>query len=208
MIVNGQVVNTAAQQNGDNTYPLLAVGRNGDLIVSELHGKRYAKAVRGNLFWATVGGTSGTALDPPGGTAGQAVLYNPAGSGVYMEVEKIRLTGASTETVVVSGIGVEGSVQKPSSVTAAAISAFPLGSSAATGGNRCTVYSAATIVAMTYIGGLGLTFTATTSPPGVCEVDLDGTMVLSPGMALNIVSTIDQATAIVGLDVIWSEHPV
>lgn len=204
------VQNPVQNQIQDTSLAPLAVGRHNDMLMSQVHGRRYVKSARSNLFWGT-SGTAGASLLAPGGTTAGFVLYNPAGSGVLVEVEQFRVVGASTETVVVAGLALEGSVQVPSgTLTGATVSQMPLGAGnvgavTASSAAQARVYKAATIAAMTYIGGLGLTFTATTSPMPVGLVDFDGTLVLNPGMAINVVSTISQVAAITACDWLWSE---
>ncbi len=193
-------------QNRDSSLVTAISGRHGELTVAELHGKRFVKSARGNLFWGT-SGVAGASLLAPGGTTGGFILYNPASSGINVEVEKFRVCGASTETTVVAGLAVEGSLQAPTgTLTGATIAGMPLGGNART--NLAKVYKAATITAMTFLGGLGLTIIATTSPPLTSFIDFDGCLVLAPGYAINFCSTITQSSAIMVCDVLWSEWNV
>jgi hypothetical protein len=208
------VQNVNLNQISDTSPTILAALRHGEQAVSEIHGKRYAKASRGNMFWGT-SGTAGATLIAPGQTTGSFILYNPVASGVLIEVEQFRISGASTETSVVAGLLLEGSVQVPSgTLTGATVSSLPLGgligpgnigvvtaSSAAKG----RVYKAATIAAATFIGGLGVTIQATTSPVPLGTVDFDGSLVLAPGMMINVVSAITQSPQIAVCDWVWSE---
>ena len=202
--------NCNLNQNSDTAPVILAAGRHGEQMVSELHGKRYHKASRGNLFWGT-SGTAGASLIAPGQTTGSFILLNPATSTKYIEVEQLRVSGASTETVVVSGLLLEGSVQTPTgTLTGATVSALPLGignlgATTATATPQGKVYKGATITAMTFIGGLGVTLQATTSPVPLGTVDFDGTLVLAPGMCINVCSAITQGATIMVCDWIWSE---
>lgn len=208
------VANPNLAQNADTTALILTAGRHGEQLVSEIHGKRYVKSSRGNLYWGT-SGTAGASLIAPGQTTGSFILFNPVGSGVLVEVEQFRVVGASTETVVVAGLALEGSVQTPTgTLTGATVSSLPLGGLIGAGNlgvvtasaaAKARVYKAATIAAATFIGGLGMTFQATTSPVPLGLIDFDGTLVLAPGMMINVVSTITQGATIAVCDWIWSE---
>lgn len=207
----GQSGNFNNVRYSDNLQVPPSLAQHGDMLVSELHGKRYHKGSRGNLFWGT-SGTAGASLLAPGGTTAGFVLFNPPTSGKLIEVEKFRISGASVETDVISGIVLEGGVQTPSgTLTGASISAMPLGGGAlgvagnVKAGNQGQVYKAATITAATFLGGLGLTIQATTSPVPVGEVDFDGTLILSPGMMINFCSSITQGANLLVTDVFWSE---
>lgn len=209
----GVVQNVNANQVNDVTPLAFAFGRHNDALMSTVHGDRYQKASRGNMFWGT-SGTSGASLIAPGQTTGSFILFNPANSGVLVEVEKFSIVGASTETAVIAGLALEGSVQTPTgTLTGATVSQMPLGSgnvgsTTAASAAKARVYEKATITAMTFLGGLGLTITATTSPMPVGIVDFDGSLVLYPGMCINVVSTITQSTDIAVCDWFWSEWPI
>ncbi len=204
------VTNPVAQQNSDGTSLVLGAGRHGEQLVSEIHGKRYVKSARANLFWGT-SGTAGSKFIAPGQTTGSFMLYNPAASNVLVEVEQFRVAGASTETDVIAGLALEGSVQVPSgTLTGCTVSTMPLGAGnvgalTASSSAKARVYGVATIVAMTYLGNLGITIQATTSPVANGIVDFDGTLVLYPGMCINVVSTITQSSDIIVADWLWSE---
>lgn len=199
----GQVRNPVSEQNGDGNVSPMLLGRHGEQLISHLHGRRYSKAARSNLFWGS-SGVAGASLLAPGGTTGSFVLFNPPTSGVLLEVEKLLLSGASTETCVISGIAMEGTVQTPTgTLTGTTTTGMPLGNSRATALGK--VYKACTISAMTFIGGVGRTIIATSSPGNPMEVDFDGTLVLAPGFALNFVSAITQSANIVLADILWSE---
>lgn len=207
----GQSGNFNATRYPDNSQQPPSVAQHGDLLVGSLHSKRYHKASRGNLFWGT-SGVAGASLLAPGGTTGSFVLFNPPTSGKLIEVEQFRISGASTETDVVAGLALEGSVQTPSgTLTGAAIASMPLGGGAlgnvgnTKGLNQGQLYKACTIAAMTFLGSIGLTIQVTSSPMPVGLIDFDGSLVLYPGMAINFVSTITQGATFAVCDVLWSE---
>lgn len=206
------VQNPNNNQVPDTSVAPMAVGRQGDLVVSEFHGRLYNKGIRGNVFWGT-SGVAGAAPLAPGGTTAGFVLLNPATSQKYLEVEQLRIAGGSTETVVVAGFALEGSVQTPTgTLTGATTSSLPLGTGGLIGATQATstangkVYLAATIVAMTFLGNLGLTIQATTSPPTPAIVDFNGSLILAPGMCINLVTTITNTGKVIVCDWIWSEH--
>ena len=207
----GTTQNPSTTANPDGTQASPNFGRHQDLLTSRIHGVNYVAAARGNLYWGT-SGTAGAKILAPGGTTAGFVLYNPAGSGKLISVEQFRMAGGSTETSVIAGLALEGSVQAPSgTLTGASISGFPLGAvglgvAGNTGIGAGRVYLAATIVAMTFLGSLGQTITATTSPPSTVFVNFDGALVLQPGMAVNVVSTITEGgTDFQVCDWVWSE---
>lgn len=93
--VVGQGVGSA-----DGTSPQLRSGRLGDLIASQLHGRYYEQASRGNLFSAMVAATTGTiAAGNINGAAAAAstqfALWNPLGSGVNLALLKVIVAAIS-----------------------------------------------------------------------------------------------------------------
>lgn len=216
--VGAQIVSTVTQnpvlnQNQDVGVAPLASGRHGELLTSDVHGRMYSASARSNLFWGS-SGTSGSKFIAPGQTTGSFILYNPATSLVNVEVHKFSVAGASTETDVIAGLALEGSVQAPSgTLTGCTVSQMPLGAGnigvvTASSAAKARVYGVATIVAMTYIGSLGITIQATTSPVANGMVDFNGSLVLAPGMSINVVSSITQSSDIILADWFWSEWPI
>src|ERR1700722_1867735 len=106
------VKNPVLNQDQDTAQVNLGTGRHSDLMVSKIHGKRYIKSARSNLFWGT-SGVAGSKFIAPGQTTGSFMLFNPVNSGILVEVEQFRIAGASTETDVIAGLALEGSVQTP-----------------------------------------------------------------------------------------------
>lgn len=203
MNFTGLVTNPAASQDSDGSAVTFGMGRHKDVLVAEIHGKRYYKALRGNLFTASFGGAVGVSVIAAGQTSAVACLANPATSGILMELEQIRITGATVQTDVIAGLALEGSVQTPSATTTATINGFPLG--AVKGSNLGKAFQAATITAMTYLCGLGLNIQATTGPGNPMLFDADGMILLAPGFAMNLISTITQGANKLCVDMVWSE---
>ncbi len=201
--------NPSASANPDNQVANVMGGRHGDMLISRIHGEGFIGRARGIGFVGSSGAAGIAALAAPAGTggAGSFVLFNPPGSGVLLELERIHLTApTSTQTQIVAGFGLEGSLQTPSgTLTQATVSTFPLG---AGGTAKAKVYAAATISAMTWICGLGITTIATTSVGQIGQVDFGGKMVLAPGFSVNVCSTLVQTAEHIIVDYFWSEWPV
>lgn len=202
------VQNPALNQLGDTSPTVLAAGRHGEQLVSEIHGKRYVSASRNNLWWGSTGNT-GVSIIAPGGTTGGAVLYNSDNT-KYLEVHFIRVTTASVATAVIAGFGLEASKQTPTgTLTGTVHTQMPLGATigvaAASSLSVGKMYGACTITAMTYLGGLGMSVIATTSAGSIAQVDLDGSLIVGPGVSINLVSSITQSTNKLIVDYVWSE---
>lgn len=87
------------QRNNDDMLNLPRLGNQGELIVSNFSGQFYEQTMRGNGFiYATTTAVSVVAL----GTAGAPNLWNPAGSGKLLVLEKIIFAAAAVGTPVAS----------------------------------------------------------------------------------------------------------
>lgn len=80
----------------DGAYGEIRLGRLGDIIMTELHGKFYEQAYRGNLFSGGMGLTSINAATFTSGTLGATAtpiwgIWNPTGSGVNAVVDQVNL---------------------------------------------------------------------------------------------------------------------
>lgn len=205
----GLVSNPAQAQNQDNNPSPMLIGRHGDLLVSRIHTESYVSRARGNGFSVSSGAAGVAAFAAPAGTTGSWVLYNPVGSGVLIDIEEIAFTNpTSTQTQIIAGMAVEGSLQTPTgTLTKATPNSFPLG--AARGSPQLITYSAGpTIVAMTYLMGLGLNITSTAGFSSPAVRSLSGKLLFAPGYCINIVSTLVQTSEHLGVDVFWSEWPI
>ena len=75
----------------DGATPPQLGGRQGDAIVSELHGKYYTQASRGNVFYAS-NAAAGEAFSIYSGTAyAGLLLWNPPGSGKNLSMIRVNL---------------------------------------------------------------------------------------------------------------------
>src|ERR1700730_7015850 len=72
----------------DTAQPIQLAGKAGEGIVSELHGKYYTKAYRGNVF---IYATAPAGVAPPAynATAQTFGIWNPAGSGKNISIIKL-----------------------------------------------------------------------------------------------------------------------
>lgn len=75
-------VTVGVQSNADGTQPSLRGGRQGDLIVSHLHGRSYEQVSRGNVFslgvtWTT-GVAAGNITAAAAAASTQLALWNPS----------------------------------------------------------------------------------------------------------------------------------
>ena len=214
---NSNALAIGSQTKGDGTYGFLRGGKQGQLIVSDLHGRYYEQCSRGNVYLGRSAST-GIAIILPATGGGHPTLWNPSGSGVNLSIIRLELT-------YVSGTSAPGALEWAYTANA--------GSSAATGGP----IASATLVASTnqLVGsgnvGAGLwsptTNTFTAAPvffrgigyglkSGTAAavtngeqivIPYDGDLVLAPNSALSLCNQTTTTTSLWQVGVVWEEVP-
>lgn len=164
-----------AQQVGDGSQPILRVGNQGDQIVSQLHGRFFEQAKRGNLFvlanQAAVSNTAGLATTFTG-----LAVANPSGSGknlvlLHAGVGQVA-AGAAAAVGIMTGSGAAAGSLTPRNCLVGG------GASVANGTNSATI---ATPVLERVFGTIGsLATTGYGLQPGL-QYQADGSLVVPPG---------------------------
>lgn len=113
MLVQGQV----GQINGqDGAQPNARMGRTGELIFTEGHGRYYEQASRGAVFTlsltaTTTGISAGNIVGAAAAASTQFALWNPVGSGYNLSIQKVvvgLISGTPVGGPVFHGIFVNG----------------------------------------------------------------------------------------------------
>jgi hypothetical protein len=203
----GRTSNPAATQNSDTSVSELSLGRHGQLHVAGVHGDFFAPAARGVVFSANANDATGRTILAAGGTTSGFMFYNPVGSTVNMEVLEI-VCLPLTATDVVGDIGIEYGAPPTTVSNAATVRGHLIGGANQTAQGKASYGS--TIVAMTFLKWLGI-FVQTTA--GVLQGSSgiyrpNGSLVIAPGGAVNIVSSTTQSTNLWAQGVTWAEYPV
>ena len=193
-------------------------GRQGDTIVSQLHGKYTEAMTRGKVWMATVG-VAGIALITTATGGGHPTIWNPLGSGVI-------LSFISLSYNMLSGTCAPGAVGWYVTTST--------GAGAATGAPIVTFTEVAPINALVGFGGTSAakwspaTNTFTAAPAFYCAADLststyvvtavtppvsniiyyDGALGLYPGTALSLCATMATTTAKFVPRLVWEEIPL
>ena len=188
-------------RGSDGVDTPLRLGRDSELIVTELHGKYYEQSLRGNLFHATID-TAGVALAVAGTTAGIA-LANPAGSGKLLSLVRIALALISGTYVV--GAIMHGVNSNPvaAPVTGTAITPIPglIGSNFQPVGKP---FKTATLpVAQTALRPFALK--NATPPFSIITEDVDGQIILSQGATWSLFVVGADTTPLEIASVTWEE---
>ncbi len=186
---------------GDNSTSRGRLGRSGDLIVSQLHGRFYEQVRAGNVFHAA--SQAATAVSVALSTTYTGIgLYNPVGSGKVL-VPLLVKYGITVGQVAISSIGLIGCFATTGAVTTAttalSVQSAQIGN---TGRSVAIPYAAATIVTPTWVATLLDGFTAGALSAPTPPVDLGGVFAVLPGGFL----AIGALTAVTGLGwIAWEE---
>lgn len=212
---------------GDGAMGDLRVGRLGDLIVSELHGRFYEQTFRGNVYSGGAGLTAINNATFTTGTLGATctpiiAIWNPSGSGVNAVVLQAIMAATITAATNTGG----GPFVWATSTGNGAISTGSFGtnrSTLATGGGKCKVIPTNTALTgltnnLVVQGASGLqggssanfSFVGTaagqaTTPGGMSVENLDGSYIVPPGGVLALLATTTPVAHSVATNIVWEE---
>lgn len=202
------------QTQSDGSHTSLRLGRTGEQVITELHGKYYEQAVRGNVFWATM--TAGVLLPAVGATSANSMtLANPAGSGKNISLISFDMVITTINvTPATGGYGLYVNTNiVAAAVTGTAITPIP----ALIGSNYLPVAkplsTSGVPVAPTLLKAFGYKETGgvvgavpITGLPSF-HIDFDGTVILIPGTAITpqTTGTADSTQPVVLCSFCWEE---
>lgn len=199
MQITGYIGNFA--KTSDGAGPVARQGNQGELMVSELHGRYYEQALRGNMYrvanQAAVTTTAGLATTFTG-----LAISNPTGSGVNAVINLF--------TVSQFAVGAAGAIGIMTGAGAAAGSLVPKNAIVSGTTGKVTASAGATIatpvldIVIGQVGSLATTGYGLT--PGLV-VDLGGSIIIPPGFFAASFTSIVTTTALqFGFQ--WEEVPV
>lgn len=172
----------------DGSSARLRMGRTGEAITGDAHGRYHEAVSRGRVFMAA--NQSSTTFTLFGTTTATGfLLSNPASSGKNLSVLQIGYTKVTAATTAIEQLVLSGaySAQTLSSLTALVTRCALVGSNATGVG---VAYSAATLsaagVIIAAIQSPSVSATATTAIPPVTIVDVAGSIVIAPGAWLQL----------------------
>ncbi len=217
MIIQGSVV--VPGSNAVGTTPQIPAGKQGDPMVSELHGKWYQAAYAGKVFTGT-STITGTSFPIYTSTTGSFCLWNTS-SNVNLELISFRF-GWVSGTYTTGPIGYA-LITGAGSTIGGAISTFTnaplyirsaLASGAQGSGNASLANATVTYVAPTVsqlipsnISGATNTLTNTGMAFMTMQEDFDGQLILPPGAAIQPVGLL-ASVSIFWAKFVWAEWPV
>lgn len=212
----------SATSFASGSLPTQLGGKQADGIVSELHGKYYTQNVNGNLFYASNAAAGAAFTIFSNASFVGLAIWNPQGSGKNLSIAKVYLGLDSQASTAMGAFGYSWLVNAGSGLaTAAPVSAFTaitatrgscICGAAGAGASVALVGSAATLTtAMTWgrpasFSGSTGAITTNIGMAGLVD-DVDGTMIVPPGVFWTLTSSILTGYTAVG-GVIWEEVPL
>lgn len=220
MILQGQV---GPSTNSDGAFPNVRLGKLGDVINSELHGRFYEQAYRGNLFsWGkTVTALSANSISLTSTTTPIIGVWNPSTSTVNLVI--LQIAAQIFANNLTSGAA-PGALVLASSIGNAAISTgnapwnrktLAQSGSQAKGFDLATALTGISnnLVIMEGVGELsnptGLTYTTIASTAMIPSfggvANIDGSIVIPPGGVLALLNTVSSTTFSAAARILWEE---
>lgn len=198
---------SGVQSNSDSTLFTPRGGRQGDAIVSELHGRYYEQTYRGNCFSASIQSVATT-------TVGLATTYtglcvsNPVGSGYNLVLNKASVMQSVIQSVQPEAYAIAVGYNATTNVThtaALTIISNKIGSGTSSQARADT--SATLPTAPTYHTFVHNTGTATANGTG-SVIDLEGSIILIPGAYACWVTPGQASVAGLWFSFSWEEVPI
>lgn len=191
---------------GDQDGQPFVVGKNGEQLVNEVHGRYYIANYRNHVFMATA-----SAVTVPAVTSGVAsifCLFNPANSGKNL----VLITAGVGTVLATTVVDLAGIYYLPNptnaSTTAGTIKSGILGTGAP---SVATFFTAATHTSQTPIlaGNIGGYGAITDAGGNFFMRDLNGQMIVPPNTSVDILMSTAAGTASgTALELTWMEVPV
>lgn len=193
----------------DGVSAIPRLGKTGENIVTELHGRYYEQASRGNLYVAHAIVTAPVIYTTAAGTGGP-LLWNPPASGVNAVILGIGI-GITVVTTVAAALGLTGNsgqTSAPGSTTAIdSRASCKIGS----GNGACTPYriGTPTNAGAFFFPLLNLhTGALTVDSLGLGWFDLGGSFVVPPGSWASLAASATATSTVAQLGMMWEEVAV
>ncbi len=200
MIIQGL---TGVQSNADGAATVgIRTGKQGEMSVSELHGRYYEQTYRQNLF--SIQGAATTTTAGTAATFTGLAVGNPAGSGYNLAINKVTITQAASLTAS-TNIGVmygPGAITASLTVNANKFIGGRASVTTATAGQTITAPILWTLLAGSGSGAM----TVPLLIPSI-TVDLEGSLIIPPGTFIASYTSAASTTALL-FYFQWEETPI
>ncbi len=188
---------TGVQNNSDGVVAKARGGKQGDQIVSALHGRYYEQTYRGNMFGITGGLTTTTAAGAATFTG--LIVGNPVGSGVNLAINKIFIAQPIALTAETE-LGIMYGANTTTDTLTTIRNRNPLGPA-----SKAVANAGQTITAMTAFIVIGSGGTAVQVVP--YQADFEGGLIIPPGYAVASYTSRVTTTAVM-FCLNWEEVPI
>lgn len=196
-------VGETLQADGAGPDSGIRQGKQGDVIVSELHGRYYETTLRGRNFSAANQAAQAVSVALATTYTGM-LLYNPVGSGFNLVPNKVKFALSVAQSAIAT-IGLINGFSATGGVTAQTTPLVPTSNLIGSPKGVGIALSAATIITPTWLAHLLDGFTAAAFSAPTPAVDLEGTFIIPPGGFIGI----GALTAVTGLGFMsWEEVPI
>lgn len=192
----------------DGAAPAFRQGRSGEAVVSDLNGRYYEHAVRGNLFMAHAIVTAPVIYTTAAGTGGPLLWNGTSNKNAVILAVGIGITVVTTVAAAIGLTGNTGQTSAPGSTTAIDSRTSGLIGGAA---SACTPYRIGT---PTNAGGFFFplshlhTGALTVDNVGMGWIDIGGAIVVPPNAWVSIAASATASTTVAQFGLMWAEVPV
>lgn len=213
MIVQGEVGPSSSNSTATGVNIALRQGQLGEVVVQQLHGRMYETNYRGNLFCSyinalTIASTHATPLAAGSGTP-IIGLHNPLGSGVNLVIQR---TAYNTTSGTPGGPLLYNLIVNPQNITAASAGTYFNCSSLQQSGSKARLFNNTATTGSTagtplrIMGGT----TTTAAAAGIYMVidNVEGAIIVPPGLMLGLAATAAGTSHIIGAFLEWEEIPI
>lgn len=210
MLLEGTVGESGATFGlGEKVDHPVRLGRQGDLIVSDLHARYYTQAYYQNLYWARAVVTAPVIFTTAAGTGGP-LIWNPVNSKTNVVVLGLSLA-VTTVTTVAAGLGITGASGQTSAPTST--TAIDSQQNAYIGGAASTA-TPFRVGTPTNAGTFFIPFfhlhtgALTTDTSGAHWVDIGGSVVCPPGSWVAVAASATATTTVAQIGMLYVEVPI
>lgn len=205
------------QTKSDGTEGYVRLGKGGQAITSQLHGKYYEQTARGNVYLGRSAST-GIAIIAPATGGGHPTLWNPLGSGVNLSLICLELSYVSGnhapgafEWAYTANAGAAAATGSPIATATLVASTPMLVGSGNVGAGLWSPTTNTFTAAPSFFRPIGIGLhtgvAATAINPSRIREYYDGDLVLAPGTALSLCYQTTTTTALFQVGVVWEEVP-
>src|SRR4029077_18444149 len=215
---------TGIQNAGDSAFIPLRQGRQGDLIVSEFHGRFYEQTYRGNVYTngtTTIQALTANTITLTNTTTPILGVWNPLSSTVNLVILQAALASGGNNTATVGSGAFVWATSTGNSAISTGTAPFNTKTLVASGSqakgmsfvaltgltNNLVVQVAADFPLVTLITTTAVPTTVFT-PTTMAVANIDGSIIVPPGGVLALLNVTSTTTVTVHGRLMWEEVPI